>query len=123
MAIQTLWQNESDTAVDESAVAAHLESILRRLQLVGTLRVEITLVRDEKIKSLNHQFLGIDHSTDVLSFPSDQEGQTDEPLLGSIVISVETALKQAKEASVELIEEIKTLSGHGLLHLLGYHHR
>ncbi|MEK7170929.1 MAG: rRNA maturation RNase YbeY [Patescibacteria group bacterium] len=53
---------------------------------------------------------------------ADSRDRVDGPT-GSIAISVETATKQAAQAGIELIDELKTLSSHGLLHLLGYSHR
>ena len=80
--------------------------------------VTIAFVSDNKIRSLNQQFRGINKPTDVLSFPSDLE--TGE--LGDIAISVETAARQAKENGLTLNEEIAQLVLHGLLHLSGYDH-
>ena len=80
--------------------------------------VTIAFVSDNKIRSLNQQFRGINKPTDVLSFPSDLE--TGE--LGDIAISVEAAARQAKENGLTLNEEIAQLILHGLLHLSGYDH-
>jgi probable rRNA maturation factor len=80
--------------------------------------VTIAFVSDSKIRSLNHQFRGINKPTDVLSFPADP----DEGQLGDIAISVETAARQAKENGLTLNEEIAQLILHGLLHLSGYDH-
>ena len=80
--------------------------------------VTIAFVSDNKIRSLNQQFRGINKPTDVLSFPSDLE--TGE--LGDNAISVEAAARQAKENGLTLNEEIAQLILHGLLHLSGYDH-
>ena len=80
--------------------------------------VTIAFVSDNKIRSLNQQFRGINKPTDVLSFPSD----LDMGGLGDIAISVETAARQAKENGLTLNEEIAQLILHGLLHLSGYDH-
>ena len=77
----------------------------------------IAFVSDSKIRQLNRQFRGVDKTTDVLSFPSDDEGT-----LGDIAISVETAVRQAKENGLTLNGEIAQLILHGLLHLCGYDH-
>jgi len=79
----------------------------------------IAFVSDKKIRELNHQFRGIDRSTDVLSFPADEP---DESSLGDIAISVETAAAQAKENGLSFEDEIAQLILHGLLHLSGYDH-
>jgi probable rRNA maturation factor len=83
------------------------------------------LADDECISILNGQYRGIDGPTDVLSF-SQHEGDEDFDsagnLLGDVVISVETAVRQASERGADLDSEIDVLLVHGLLHLLGYDH-
>ena len=89
--------------------------------------VSVLLTDDETIKILNREYRDIDDSTDVLSFSQHEGadefcGVQDENLLGDIVISVETAKRQAKERGVDLCDELDMLLVHGLLHLLGYDH-
>ncbi|WP_456470307.1 rRNA maturation RNase YbeY [Caminibacter sp.] len=81
--------------------------------------VELILTTDEEIKELNKTYRQKDKPTDVLSFPL--ENIPGMPL-GSIVISIDTAKKGAKEFSHSVEDEIKLLFIHGLLHLLGYDH-
>lgn len=86
--------------------------------------VSILLTDDESIRILNRDYREIDAPTDVLSF-SQTEGEEitgDGNLLGDIVISVDTAQRQAKEQGHSLEEEMRMLLVHGLLHLLGYDH-
>ncbi len=89
--------------------------------------VSVLLTSDETIKILNEQYRGIDEATDVLSFSQHETdevfpGVDDENLLGDVVISVETARRQAEQRGIEMDVEIETLLVHGLLHLLGYDH-
>ncbi|MBM3807219.1 MAG: rRNA maturation RNase YbeY [Acidimicrobiia bacterium] len=77
----------------------------------------IAIVSNRRMRSLNRQFRGKDYATDVLSFPSDSRG-----FLGDIVIAAGVAAAQAKCAKHSLATELKVLSLHGLLHLLGYDH-
>ena len=79
----------------------------------------IAFVSDKTIRQLNRQFRGVDKATDVLSFPADDE---DESNLGDIAISVDTAARQAKENGLTFDEEVAQLILHGLLHLSGYDH-
>ena len=83
------------------------------------------LTDDESITILNEEYRGIEAPTDVLSF-SQHEGEdefsAEENLLGDVVVSVETARRQAKEQGRDLDSEIDVLLVHGLLHLLGYDH-
>ena len=82
---------------------------------------------DKFIRTLNNKYRGIDKPTDVLSF-SLQEGAIKSPevesdkLLGDIIISVETAQKQADNLNHSMEKELTVLLIHGLLHLTGYDH-
>ena len=90
--------------------------------------VSVSFVDDEQIRELNCQFRDIDKSTDVLSFPLGENGEydynneTDCYMLGDIVISMETATKQAEVYGHTLEREIGFLTVHSMLHLLGYDH-
>ena len=81
--------------------------------------IELILTTDEEIQELNKTHRGKDAPTDVLSFPL--ENLPGMPL-GSIVISIDTAKKGAKNFGHSVEDEIKLLFIHGLLHLLGYDH-
>jgi probable rRNA maturation factor len=118
---EIIVQNELGNPIDESEIRRHLESILRRLGCPVNLNIELIFVGDKRIKQLNRQFRQIDEPTDVLSFPADRTALASRRL-GSIVISLETASRQAQKGGLTLAAELKTLSAHGLLHLLGYHH-
>ena len=90
--------------------------------------ISVTFVDDERIHELNREYRNIDRSTDVLSFPLGENGVYDKDLetgaclLGDIVISVETAIRQADEYGHSLQREIGFLTVHSMLHLLGYDH-
>ncbi|MBQ7740730.1 MAG: rRNA maturation RNase YbeY [Eubacterium sp.] len=90
--------------------------------------VSVRFVDDETICSLNKEFRNIDKPTDVLSFPLGENGEYDTnldtgaKLLGDIVISVPTAVRQAEEYNHSLQREIGFLTVHSMLHLLGYDH-
>jgi probable rRNA maturation factor len=79
--------------------------------------VGIALVDDVRITELNRAHRRLDRPTDVLAY----EGDPDEPgYLGDVVISVETATRQAAEAQRAMLHEVAWLAAHGVLHLLGY---
>ena len=90
------------------------------------LSLGLELTNDEKILDLNYAWLGKSKSTDVLSFPIIDETSIDVSNecieLGDIVISVPTAIRQAKENNADLFRELRWLATHGLLHLLGWDH-
>jgi len=76
-------------------------------------------VDDEEIHRLNLQYLGRDRPTNVIAFPMDGP---DGRLLGDVVISTETAQREARERGVSFEEHLALLLIHGILHLLGYDH-
>jgi rRNA maturation RNase YbeY len=94
------------------------------LHLVGQNKAELSLslVGDDEIQSLNLRYREKNRPTDVLSFPSDEALPGGERLLGDVVISVETAKRQAKERKIALRDELVVLLIHGILHLIGYDH-
>lgn len=99
--------------------------MLRAENCAANTEVSVLLTDDEGIRELNAEYRGVDAPTDVLAF-SQYEGEDEfvagENLLGDVVISVETAARQAAEQGRELDAEVDMLLAHGLLHLLGYDH-
>jgi probable rRNA maturation factor len=87
---------------------------LAALRLSGEL--SLTLVSDRRMRALNRKWRGKDRPTDVISFP--QHGAA----LGDVVISLDTARRQAREGRWTLAAELRRLLAHGLLHCLGYDH-
>jgi probable rRNA maturation factor len=90
--------------------------------------VSVSFVSNEEIRRLNRIYRQKDRSTDVLSFPLGQNGRYDVnketgcALLGDVVISLETAVRQANMYGHSLEREIGFLTVHSMLHLLGYDH-
>ena len=86
--------------------------------------LSILLTDDAHIRELNRTHRGKDKATDVLSFPpSPSSGQAnEEKFLGDIVISVDTARRQAAGYDAPLQNEINRLLIHGVLHVLGHDH-
>jgi probable rRNA maturation factor len=71
--------------------------------------ITVVLVSDRKISAIHQQFMGIAGATDVITFQH-----------GEIVISVETASRQAIEYESDLLHELRLYIAHGFLHLAGY---
>jgi probable rRNA maturation factor len=99
-------------------------AVQRALESVGRCggEVELTIVGDDEIRHINGAFRGIHRRTDVLAFPleaPDAPGQ----LLGQIVVSADTASRQARRLGVPLTAELDLLVTHGVLHLIGYDDR
>jgi probable rRNA maturation factor len=89
--------------------------------------VNVALVSDATVRSLNRRYRGIDRSTDVLSFSAGRPATSPQPpatFLGDVVIARGVARRQARAAGHSELTELRVLALHGLLHLLGYdHHR
>ncbi|MBR5858892.1 MAG: rRNA maturation RNase YbeY [Clostridia bacterium] len=85
--------------------------------------VNVTVCDDNEIREINKEHRGIDKPTDVLSFPFlDFDSPETLTLLGDIIISRDTAYRQAKEYGHSAKREFCFLAAHSALHLLGYDH-
>jgi len=95
--------------------------------------LSLSVVTDRGIRALNRTYRGIDSATDVLSFsqieqagvaPADPRSVTNSAglMLGDVVISIDTALRQARELRVTPASRMRRLLIHGFLHLIGYDH-
>jgi probable rRNA maturation factor len=116
--------------------ARRLKSDARKLlRAVGEANsaLSVSIVGDSEIEVLNREHRGKDKPTDVLSFPLYESGETTpgdpsggseapERLLGDVVISVDTARRQAAEYDAPLQNEVNRLLIHGILHVLGHDH-
>ena len=101
--------------VDESRARTAVTQTLAIIGKSGA-SVNVLFSGDEKIQKLNREFMNIDAPTDVMSFPSGDDGA----FLGDIIISIETAKVHADELGHSLDHEIVVLLIHGILHLVGY---
>ena len=95
---------------------ALIEPLLDTPTLPVPLQLSMLLCDDARIRPLNAEYRGKDQATDVLSFP------VEPPILGDIVISVQTASRRVDEPRWLLDDELLFLLIHGLLHLLGHDH-
>lgn len=104
--------------VTPSTVRTLRARVGRAMRAAGVAEREMTLslTDDRELRALNKKYANEDHATDVLSF--EQEA----PLLGDVIISVETAARQAKAAKHSLLAELFHLAVHGMVHLMGYDH-
>ncbi len=81
--------------------------------------VNVLLVGDQEIAEYHERFMGISGPTDVLSWPSGFEG----PEMGDVMVSCETAERQAAELGHSWEREVCVLAVHGTLHLMGWDDR
>ncbi len=113
-----------------SARASARELKARATRMLAALRMpkaelSIVLCDDATIHALNRDYRKKDRPTDVLAFAL-REGPYAElagDMLGDVIVSLDTAARQAAEKKVALDRELTMLVAHGLLHLLGYDHR
>jgi probable rRNA maturation factor len=104
------------------------QAVLVHENLPQDAEVSISFVSNAEIKNLNKIYRNKDSVTDVLSFPLGVNGkydvnkETGYALLGDVVISLETAMRQAELYGHSLEREIGFLTVHSMLHLLGYDH-
>jgi len=84
--------------------------------------LSVLLTDDLGIQVLNRDHRQKDKPTDVLAFPMDESVPDPAGILGDVVISLDTAERQARSRQRPLIEEVRFLLAHGLLHLVGYDH-
>ena len=110
-------------ALDEAAFAGAARAVLDAVASADA-ELSVTIVSDAAIAELNHRWRGKQRPTDVLSFPAGEAPRIDGSprLLGDVVISLDTARRQAADGGWTLLEEATRLLLHGVLHLLGFDH-
>jgi len=122
--MEILIQNNQDQhPVDAALFQSQIGQVLEKLDETAC-ELSLLLTDDLEIQELNRTYRDLDKATDVLSFPQDEDAvnETGDTLLGDVVISVETAARQAEEHHLSFNEELILLAIHGILHLLGYDH-
>lgn len=140
MTIQIDYETERRLDIDYTKLANLVaEQILKTEKCPYEVSVNLVLTDNEEIKNVNTEFRGIQAPTDVLSFPmipfetpadysvvEDQDEyfdlDTDELLLGDVMISVDRVFSQAEEYGHSTEREFSFLFAHSMLHLLGYDH-
>lgn len=118
---------EYQPEVDQARLVAVVEQVLLDRNYHQT-ELSLSITSDEAVQALNRAYRGFDKPTDVLSFEADMAADNFvlpvdvTPYLGDIIISAQTATKQAQAMGHTPFEEILLLAIHGTLHLLGYDH-
>ncbi len=127
---QTALSGEISAETWENWFSLWLENQEADVPVAPGYEVSLRLTADPDIQALNAQYRQLDQPTDVLAFaalevncPQREEMQSSEPLyLGDIVISIDTAQRQAQQQGHPLKTELAWLASHGFLHLLGWDH-
>ncbi len=114
VSVRSLHPDAHRMAARVRRLAARALSALGR----GNVDLHVTLADDATIRRLHGRYMGDRHATDVLAF--DLQGPGPSRLLGEVVVSVDTARRQARRVRVPLTLELDLLVVHGVLHLVGY---
>jgi probable rRNA maturation factor len=109
--------------IDRRRLRNSLKRLMRALRCEES-ELSLLLVDDDQIREFNRVYLNRDRSTNVISFAMrDGEFSNINPqLLGDIILSVETAYRDAASEGCDFMDEVEFLVIHGILHLLGYEH-
>ncbi len=103
-------------------------AVLQLEGMSGNFEVSVSFLDNESIRELNHKYRNKDAVTDVLSFPTGENGkfeinqETGATMLGDIAISIPMVYKQAEQYGHSIQREFAYLTVHSMLHLLGYDH-
>ena len=117
--------DEQDLAVDVEDLVALARTVLADRRVPADMEVSLLLVDETTIAALNAEHLGHEGPTDVLAFPMDEPGESPPAgpaVLGDVVLCPAVARTQAAEHRVTPQDELRLLTVHGLLHLLGMDH-
>jgi probable rRNA maturation factor len=115
--------SQNKIKIDKRRIRSTILKILRILDCADT-EISLYFVDDENIKQINKQYLGKDKATNVISFSlrEGEYGNINPHILGDIILSAETAQRDAIKGNFTITQEIEFLIIHGILHLLGYNH-
>ena len=116
----TRWYEAVADPITRSEQYALAAIGLTKRALDQKVELSVVLASDQHVHELNHQYRGIDRSTNVLSFPLNQEIGTRH--LGDVVLAFETIKREAQLADISIEDHLAHLIVHGTLHLLGWDH-
>jgi probable rRNA maturation factor len=107
---------QSAHGVNRALLRRILIHTMKEAGAAGTL--SLAVVDEEEMTELNRRFLGREEPTDVLSFPMQDEDESD--MFGEIVVCADVAAREAQARKTPYDTELALYALHGLLHLLGY---
>lgn len=119
----TIHNHQKLFKIDLRRIRKSLKRLLKELKCDDR-EIGLLLVDDKEILKLNNAYLNRNKPTNVLSFAMTEGefGNVNPQILGDIVISVQTAYRDAMLGHIDLMDELEFLVIHGLLHLLGHDH-
>ena len=115
----TISPFDGDATVSAEPLRGAVVAALRRHDKAAA-RINVALVGDKSMARLNRAYLNHDGPTDVLTYNLGDPSDETEMIDGEIVVSVDTAMKEASSRGHSLDAELALYAVHGVLHLLGY---
>ena len=123
---EIIFDNRQDyVEIDDellNLIKKSIRAVLDEENIEDSVMVSVSFVDSEEMRNLNRDYRNVDRSTDVLSFPIDDEFMIERRILGDIVINTQRVIEQAKEYGHSEKREFSYLTVHSSLHLLGYDH-
>jgi probable rRNA maturation factor len=119
----SIQNRQKSQRIDTGRVRRSLKRLLNELNRKDS-EISILLVDDLQIREINKSYLKRDCPTNVISFSMKEGsfGHIHPEILGDIILSTETAARDALSGHLEFMDEVEFLLIHGLLHLMGYNH-
>jgi probable rRNA maturation factor len=114
---------QKQISIDRRSVRRAMSGIMKCLNCSDKV-ISLLFVDDKEIREINRRYLSRDYPTNVISFSltEGEFGDINPNILGDIVISAETAFKDAEKSGIDFNDELAFLMIHGVLHLLDYNH-
>ncbi len=112
--------SQSSRRVDRARLRRVARAVMTAEGCRPEAELSVVIGDDGWMQELNRKYKQKDRPTDVLAFPQDAVPEGEQPLLGDVAISAETAEQQAKQEGHSLARELEILLAHGILHLTGW---
>ncbi len=127
--IDITFTNQTQTKLPTGRFLTIIRQVLKKHGITDNVVVELKIVGSQHMQTLNRSFRHKDYATDVLSFPIwptlteiKKQSAAGQVLIGSVVICLPVAERDARNEHQPLLEKIDFLIEHSLLHLMGFHH-
>lgn len=121
------YHNATKTTLPHETFFQTIRQVLKKYGVTDNVELELRIIGARKMRHLNATYRSKDYATDVLSFPvwpnlETIKSQPGHISLGSIVVCLPVAIRDAKKENQDPVEKINFLIDHSLLHLMGFHH-
>ena len=129
--LKVFIKTDSHYRVDRDRIRSVIDKCLNDRKIKGQFEVSVNVIGDRSMREMNKKYRNFDETTDVLSFPLQEEKRKDAPFvdppdgilrLGDIVISYPQVVEDAVTENILIDDKIDELVRHSMDHLLGNHH-